>query len=424
MTTPPPPDAATSPGALGEALARFADAAPAPAPPPVAAPGPGRHTVRDAALALVTAALVAVALDAEGLLAWAQRLEVGGPQSLALAVLRPVSDATESVGLAAPRRALAGAGAQVAALFGAGEDPVLAEGWVPAEALHASAASGDRPGASLPTTSGHSPADEAADAGEPVAMVAGPGEALGGEDAGAALAEPRLATNGAATDGGTAAAQPGPLEPALAAAPSFLLLGDSMIAGSLGTSLRAALERGGRFRVAHASQLGTGLARPDVYDWMKVLPALLERERPRFVVVSLGGNDGTNIRDGAEVVDFGTPRWRQLYAERVEAMMRALATDGTRVLWLGLPPMRDARLGRRAAYLNAVFAASARRVPRVEFLQLDMLVSPGEGRYATFMQGPDGRLLRYRLDDGVHLAPAGSRAIARWVLDWVRERSR
>jgi lysophospholipase L1-like esterase len=374
--------------------------------------------VRDAALALTTAALVAVALDAEGLLAWAQRLEVGGPQSLVLAVLRPVSDATESVGLAAPRRALAGGGARVAALFGAGEDPVLAEGWVPAEALHASA----EPGATLPVTLGPTPTDDAAD--DRVSMVAGADEALGGDDAGAPAAEEALDAGEGATDAGAAEAQPGTPEPALAAAPSFLLLGDSMIAGSLGTSLRAALERGGRFRVAHAYQLGTGLARPDVYDWMKVLPALQERERPRFVVVSLGGNDGTNIRDGDEVVDFGTPRWRQLYGARVEAMMRALATGGTRVLWLGLPPMRDAKLGRRAAYLNAVFAASARRVPRVEFLQLDMLVSPGEGRYATFMQGPDGRLLRYRLDDGVHLAPAGSRAIARWVLDWVRERSR
>lgn len=416
MTTPPPPDAATSPGALGEALARLAEETPAPVVPPAAPPRPPGHSVRDAALALAIAALVAVALDAEGLLAWAQRLEVGRPQSLLLAVLRPVSDATVALRLAAPRRALAHAGSQLAALFGAGEDPVLAEGWVPAEVRPSVTVTSERP--------------------EPPPALDGPEVPAAGLQGGPASALPATPEAGgdasragldlaAVPDAGVGDAQsPPPPEPAVARAPSFLLLGDSMIAGSLGTSLRAALERGGRFRVAHAWQLGTGLARPDVYDWMKVLPALLERERPRFVVVSLGGNDGTNIRDGDEVVDFGTPRWRQLYGARVEAMMRALATEETRVLWLGLPPMRDARLGRRAAYLNAVFAASARRVPRVEFLQLDMLVSPGEGRYATFMQGPDGRLLRYRLDDGVHLAPAGSRAIARWVLDWVRERSR
>ena len=35
-----------------------------------------------------------------------------------------------------------------------------------------------------------------------------------------------------------------------------------------------------------------------------------------------------------------------------------------------------------------------------------------------------GRLVRLRMDDGVHYSPAGARAISRWVVDWLRERQR
>jgi hypothetical protein len=155
---------------------------------------------------------------------------------------------------------------------------------------------------------------------------------------------------------------------------------------------------------------------------MKVVPPLKRRDRPKYVVVSLGANDATNLREGDEAIDYGTARWRQVYARRVEAMMRALTQDGTRVLWLALPPMRDSRLQARAVVVNGLFTQVARKVRGVEVLPLDVLVGDASGRYATFVTEPDGRSRRYRLDDGVHLAPAGARAVSRWVLDWVKER--
>jgi hypothetical protein len=197
-----------------------------------------------------------------------------------------------------------------------------------------------------------------------------------------------------------------------------------MIAGSLGASLSRALARDSRLRVVHAFQTATGLSRPDIYDWMKVLPPLLERERPRLIVCSLGANDGTRILDGDRAVDFGEPGWREAYSARVIAMMRTLSSSGTRVLWLGLPPMRSARYSSHAHYLNGIFARAAKKVPGVEFLELRMLVADSAGEYATFVRTADGRLVRFRLDDGVHYSPAGARAITRWVVDWIYERYR
>ncbi|MDP2274688.1 MAG: DUF459 domain-containing protein [Archangium sp.] len=327
--------------------------------------------VKDTAVVLLVACVVAMLLDSEGLLAWAQRLEVGRAQAMLLRTLAPLHDALSKVGLDAPRRWAARGREELSRRVGGEGDPLLAEGWV-------------APAAPAPV-----PVVEAAPEERVLAAPAPP--------------EPE-----------PVAAQPGG---------GVLLLGDSMIAGSLGATLERTLARSSGLPVTRAAQLGTGLARPDVYDWMKVVPALLQRDRPRFVVVSLGANDATNLREGDDQLDYGEPRWRQVYAARVEAMMRALTGEYTRVLWLTLPPMRDKRLSTRAAFLNRVFAQTARKVPRVEFLEVDLLIGDPQRQFATFVQAPDGRLLRYRLDDGVHLAPAGSRAVAVWVRDWVRERA-
>ena len=334
--------------------------------------------VKQTAVMLAVACLVAVTLDSEGLLAWARRLEVGRGQAMLLKALVPLHGALAKVGADVPRQWAAAARERLVRAIGGAGDPLLAEGWV----------------ALAPAVPAPLPAPLVLPAEEPALP---PGEP----------AAPAL-------------------EPEVVAAPGggVLLLGDSMIAGSLGATLERTLARSSGLPVTRAAQLGTGLARPDVYDWMKVVPALLQRERPRFIVVSLGANDATTLLDGDEQVDYGEPRWRQVYAARVEAMMRALTGTNTRVLWLTLPPMRDRRLSARGAYLNGIFAHCARKVPRVEFLEMDVLVGNRERQYATFVQTADGRLLRYRLDDGVHLAPAGSRAVSGWVLDWLRERRR
>lgn len=337
-------------------------------------------SVKQAALVLAVSCGVAVALDSEGLLAWARRLEVGRAQTVLLRGLAPLHAVLMTVRADVPRQWASRGREALSRRIGGEGDPLLAEGWVAVA-----------PPAPLPTS-----------LPEPVLPQA-------------AVLAPEEVT--------PVEAQPEP-EVIAAAGGGVLLLGDSMIAGSLGATLERTLALSSGLHVTRAAQIGTGLSRPDVYDWMKVVPALLERERPRFVVVSLGANDATNLLEGDQQVDYGEPRWRQVYAARVEAMMRALTGGQTRVLWLTLPPMRDSRLSARAAFLNSVFAQCARKVRRVEFLEVDVLVGGRDRQFATFVQAPDGRLLRYRLDDGVHLAPAGARAVAVWVRDWVRERSR
>ncbi len=369
------------------ALARLAwreDAAPSierRVAPTLAAVGAGRaRAYRPSETAVVLGAFAAtlLAFDSEGLMTWVQRMDVSPAQAAWRSVLGPMNARLDHAGLTAPRRWAIGAGDRLSLALGSSEDPVLAEGWK-------------------------------APAAAPV-LVPLP----------AAVTEPPEAP---------AATLPSPEPPRSGGADrarvTVLLVGDSMIAGSLGNTVSRALARDSRLHVVGAFQTATGLARPDIYDWGNVLPPLLEREQPALIVCSLGANDATNIREGDRQLEFGEPGWRVAYSARVMAMMGAFSRTGANVLWLGLPPMREARYSAHAAYLNAIFAQAARKTPHVEFLELRMLVSDrASGEYSTFVPGPGGRLIRFRLDDGIHYAPAGASAITRWVVDWIYERYR
>lgn len=201
---------------------------------------------------------------------------------------------------------------------------------------------------------------------------------------------------------------------------AVLLLGDSLMAGNLGATLERALRGPVAPTVTRVAQLGTGLARPDVFDWMNVVPGLIERERPRFVVVTLGANDATNLRLEDSFLSYGTSEWQAVYSARVQEMMQVLTSRGAQVLWLGLPPMRDGPLSSRVFMLNEIFAAAARDIPGVDVLPVDAALGSPDGQYTSFVRDGRGRLRRYRLEDGVHLTPAGSRAVADSVLSWLQ----
>ena len=351
---------------LTAALQHLAETAPAP---------PRRHRPREVGVMLVAFSCCALLLESEALLTWVQRFEANDAQARARTALTALSAAAEAVGLTAPRRALLRLGGELAAAVGLGrEDP-----WGRVEQLAAvveapALEEHEAPEAPLPAIPEPEPS-------------AGPKEPMKGDT---------LAT--------------------------VLLTGDSLIAGGLATTLSRTLARRGDLRAVHAFRIGTGLANPDLFDWAAEVPALVAREDPQLVICSLGANDGVALREGERVLAFGDNEWSSVYRQRVVGLMRALAAHGARVLWLGLPPMRDKRLAARAKVLNRIFAQAADQVPRVEYLEVGMLFSDPDGGFATYVKQGDGRRARLRLDDGVHYSPAGARAIARWVMDWVRER--
>ena len=208
-----------------------------------------------------------------------------------------------------------------------------------------------------------------------------------------------------------------PLRKAGAQAPQrgLLVCGDSMVK-TVARSLTREFAAFPSVRLSQLISIGTGLARPDVFDW----PAKLKEaaaDRPAAVVIMLGANDGQNLRTAhGTVVTEGTPEWASEYAARVTALLAQAREAGAEyVLWVGMPDMRERKLQADAQRINAIARAECAKVAGVEFLDTTALFSPKPGTYSAYVIQPGGKPLLVRSSDGGHLNADGADLLARAI---------
>lgn len=121
--------------------------------------------------------------------------------------------------------------------------------------------------------------------------------------------------------------------------------GDSISVG-LGALLRE--ELGDGIEVPVIGEPGTGLARPDSFDWPARLEQLAEEFPPDVLVFSLGSNDAQPLLtpDGAVAASLDDDdAWDDEYRRRLARSFDAFEGTGTTVLWVGHVRTRDDRVG-------------------------------------------------------------------------------
>jgi hypothetical protein len=248
---------------------------------------------------------------------------------------------------------------------------------------------------------------------------------------------------------------------------SVMVLGDSM-ADWLAYGLEEAFTDSPEIGVVRKAKARSGLiryeARSDL-DWWHVARDLLSKEKVDYVVMMMGLEDRTSIREsqvekkkaeaakeakdakpgdakpdeakndakpeddetpsiatpepkrGASasgVIEFRTERWEQIYTKRIDDTIAALKSKGVPVLWVGLPSIRGTRSTADVVYLNDLFRARAEQAGIVYVDVWDGFVDEG-GKF-TYM-GPDfeGQNRRLRSGDGVHFTKSGARKLAHYV---------
>jgi len=111
--------------------------------------------------------------------------------------------------------------------------------------------------------------------------------------------------------------------------------GDSISVG-IGVALRDELDN--EYDVKVIGDGGTGLARPDNFDWPARLAELARDFPPEVLVLSLGSNDAQDLTDGSgNVVALrrDEAEWEAEYRRRLEASVDPFAATGTQVVWVG-----------------------------------------------------------------------------------------
>ena len=180
--------------------------------------------------------------------------------------------------------------------------------------------------------------------------------------------------------GGSAASTAGGTTATTAPLPKVTVAGDSISVG-LGAALRSAVGPAAVVKVI--GEEGTGLARPDRFDWPGRLTTLAREFPPQVLVLSLSSNDAQDLTDasGRVVARFtDTKAWEAEYARRLAASVDPFAATGTKVVWVGHVRTAEDRVGLTNRRIQGLAAAVAATRPFVQVEDLAALLGTGEAK--------------------------------------------
>ena len=240
-----------------------------------------------------------------------------------------------------------------------------------------------------------------------------------------------------------ASAPAAPSPPSPTASKFVYVLGDSLAisaAEGMIDDLQAKPDIGVVVRARDAS----GLVRDDYFDWAKAardLAAAREaeakdsetrnaapkekdgapapakpaaREKVDFVIVVMGINDMQPMRDGKDYVDPLSDRWKEIYAQRIQAVVAPLRAAHVPLVWVGLPPMRSEKFNAEMIALNQLFKDNAERAG-AKFLDVFDDFADQSGQFDAFGPNVEGQKVKLRGSDGIHLTPAGGKKLAHFL---------
>ena len=338
------------------------------------------HSVRQMFLAIAGFVAVIALVEADGLANWAGRLEPGLLRSIAVPTTGALHSSLRPLGIGAFRvRAL---------------DEAARLGWSD-DATRLARVS--RPPSAAPAG--------------PVAPPA-PGRAIS-----PALAAAAAAPIAPTVPGMTSLS---PLAPVEQGKPRVVaLVGDSMMAVGLSATLMRQAGDDSKLRFVKAFRSGTGLARPDVFNWMDQYPGMMGPEKPDVIIVAIGANDGQGFVVDDKVQLFGTAEWRKTYQSRVADFLAMVESAGARVVWVGLPPMRMEAYNARIAVINRIVYTVVSRDPRATWWNSAPFVGDEAGGFREFATLKDGTIMRLRNPDGIHLSDEGAWLMSSVLMKWL-----
>jgi uncharacterized protein len=193
------------------------------------------------------------------------------------------------------------------------------------------------------------------------------------------------------------------------------VFGDSLADG-IWAGLYRTLHNNERFEVARHTEVSSGLARSDFFDWEQELDQILTDETIDVAVVCLGLNDNQPVYyDGRGRFQFGSEEWDAIYRERVDAILARLEQSEIPTFWVGLPTVRDEDFGLQMSHLNAIYEAQALAAD-VTFVSTFALTGDADGAYSAYLADEEGRNRLMRANDGVHFTGRGYELLAKALL--------
>ena len=191
--------------------------------------------------------------------------------------------------------------------------------------------------------------------------------------------------------------------------------GDSLSQG-FGRSLERLAGDDAKSTVSGKGVISTGLARPDVFDWSATFDLAITHTKINVAVVLLGANDDQDMETTDDTVGFATPGWATEYRRRVAALMARADQSVVRLLWIGLPPVRQGTLDTKLKVIDGIIRDEATRHHNTTYIDLRAEVGSPEGGYDPYCHDEGSSQVLCRSNDGVHFTDTGYDRLAKLVM--------
>ena len=323
-------------------------------------------------------------LESGGLVVWAQRLEIGSLRSFAEPITQKAHDHVSVLGIAYWRNTLLTSLANI----GWSDSPVV-----------------DSPTKTSPTTTS--------------AVTRCPPPAVQAVTTATPLA-PKTPKSLTPSDVPVLTPLPSLLPHITANTPRQIgLVGDSMMAVGLSSTLLRKAAKRPDLHIIKAFRSGTGLARPDAFNWLAEYPAMLGTHQPDVVIVAIGANDAQGFVENGKVLAYGTEKWIQVYHQRVTDFMNMISANGQYVLWVGMPPMKQSFFNTKMALINRITYSVVSQYPQATWWNPVRYIGDDNGQFREFGALADGKVSRLRSADGIHFSDEGASLLTSELINWL-----
>lgn len=196
-----------------------------------------------------------------------------------------------------------------------------------------------------------------------------------------------------------------------------VVVGDSLADG-LWSSLYRVFAQCDTMDVVRLTAVSDGLAKTSDQDWIHryMTKAGTPQDKSNdIVIVQMGANDITTIRNGRTRESFNTDVWNVLYQQRVTTLTRTLGANASKLYWVGLPIVGNTSWEPSYRIITQLQEAAVLKAGGT-FVDIHEVTKFGTGAFS--MNGKfEGRLLQLRAPDKVHFTKPGYDYVASLVLD-------
>ncbi|HEY5993823.1 MAG TPA: DUF459 domain-containing protein [Gallionellaceae bacterium] len=202
--------------------------------------------------------------------------------------------------------------------------------------------------------------------------------------------------------------------------PKILFAGDSMMQGVAPLVISRMRKEFPDGVFVDASKQSTGLTVNRYFDWPAKIREETIKQGIRTVVIFLGPNDPWDIYEGKKRYAFPSDSWEKKYRDRVDEVLNFAVSRGMRIIWVGLPVMREDRIKTGAKIENKIFKEETKKY-NFDYLPTEDLLGSLDEPYKKYITDPKKGKLVVRADDGIHFTPLGLRLISARVEEMIRK---